>query len=89
MSKTNDTWRVAALEDHRPFADSELDAMSGGYWNFGSFFALPLPASNVTVNGGHWHLLRRWSLDPEQLPHPADRGDGPKDAMTGPARLSL
>jgi hypothetical protein len=30
MTKTNDTWRVAALEDHRPLADSELDAVSGG-----------------------------------------------------------
>ena len=29
MSKTNDTWRVAALEDHRPLADSELDAVTG------------------------------------------------------------
>jgi Type VI secretion system effector, Hcp len=26
----NDTRRVAALEDHRPLADSELDAVSGG-----------------------------------------------------------
>jgi type VI protein secretion system component Hcp len=30
MTKTNDTWRVAALEDHRTLADSELDAVSGG-----------------------------------------------------------
>jgi hypothetical protein len=30
MTKTNDTWRVAALEDHRPLADSELDAVTGG-----------------------------------------------------------
>jgi hypothetical protein len=52
MSKTNDTSTVAALKDHRPLADSELDAVSGGYWNFGGFFALPLPAPNVTVNGG-------------------------------------
>ena len=30
MTKTNDTRRVAALEDHRRLADSELDAVSGG-----------------------------------------------------------
>lgn len=30
MSKTNDDSRSAALEDHRPLADIELDAVSGG-----------------------------------------------------------
>ena len=30
MSKTNDTSKVAALDDHRPLRDSELDAVSGG-----------------------------------------------------------
>jgi type VI protein secretion system component Hcp len=30
MSKTNDTSRLATLEDHRPLADCELDAVSGG-----------------------------------------------------------
>jgi hypothetical protein len=30
MGKTNDTSRCALLEDHRPLADSELDAVSGG-----------------------------------------------------------
>jgi hypothetical protein len=30
MSKSNDTSKVATLEDHRPLADSELDAVSGG-----------------------------------------------------------
>jgi hypothetical protein len=30
MSKTNDTSKPAVLEDHRPLADSELDAVSGG-----------------------------------------------------------
>ena len=30
MSKTNDTSRSATLEDHRPLADSELDAVTGG-----------------------------------------------------------
>jgi hypothetical protein len=30
MSKTNDTSKAAALEDHHPLADSELDAVTGG-----------------------------------------------------------
>jgi hypothetical protein len=30
MSKTNDTSSPTALQDHRPLADSELDAVSGG-----------------------------------------------------------
>jgi hypothetical protein len=30
MHKTNDTSRPAKLEDNRPLADSELDAVSGG-----------------------------------------------------------
>jgi len=30
MSKTNDTSKVATLDDHRPLRDSELDAVSGG-----------------------------------------------------------
>src|SRR5262245_40237725 len=30
MSKTNDTPRFAALEDHHALADSELDVVSGG-----------------------------------------------------------
>jgi len=30
MSKTNPASRPATLEDHRPLADSELDAVSGG-----------------------------------------------------------
>jgi len=42
MSKTNDTWRVAALEDHRPLADSELDAVTGGISE-----ALSLPYEEV------------------------------------------
>jgi len=32
MSKTNDTSRSATLEDCRPLADSELDAVSGGFF---------------------------------------------------------
>jgi hypothetical protein len=30
MSKINDTSRAAAFDDHRPLADSELEAVSGG-----------------------------------------------------------
>ena len=30
MNKTNDTSKAATLDDHRPLADSELDAVSGG-----------------------------------------------------------
>jgi hypothetical protein len=31
MSTSNDTSRPTTLEDHRPLADSELDAVSGGW----------------------------------------------------------
>jgi hypothetical protein len=30
MSKTNDTSNITMLDNHRPLADSELDAVSGG-----------------------------------------------------------
>ena len=36
MSKSNDTSRSATLEDHHTLADSELDAVSGGW--FGIIF---------------------------------------------------
>jgi hypothetical protein len=32
MSKTSDTSRSATPEDHRPLADCELDAASGGFF---------------------------------------------------------
>ena len=34
MSKTNDTSKLghATLEDHHPLADSELDAVTGGFF---------------------------------------------------------
>ena len=32
MSKTNDTSNIATLEDHDTLADSELDAVSGGFY---------------------------------------------------------
>jgi hypothetical protein len=31
MTETNDISKPAALDDHRPLADSELDAVSGGF----------------------------------------------------------
>jgi hypothetical protein len=30
MSKSNDISNMATLDDHRPLADSELDAVTGG-----------------------------------------------------------
>ena len=32
MSKTNDTSNLATLEHHDTFADSELDAVTGGFF---------------------------------------------------------
>jgi hypothetical protein len=36
MSKTNDTSNIATLEDHEMLADTQLDAVSGGFWFMGS-----------------------------------------------------
>jgi hypothetical protein len=47
MSKTNDTSRFAALENHHPLADSELDAVSGGE---GTYLAFKL--TDVVVSSG-------------------------------------
>ena len=33
MSKSNDISNMATLDDHRPLADSELDAVTGGTSN--------------------------------------------------------
>ena len=33
MTKANDTPKLTAFEDHRPLADSELDAVTGGTSN--------------------------------------------------------
>ena len=33
MTKANDTPKPTAFEDHRPLADSELDAVTGGTSN--------------------------------------------------------
>ena len=54
MGKTNDTSRCALLEDHRPLADSELDAVSGG-WSLGG---LPLPSSPEAPTAGSWNRLK-------------------------------
>jgi len=32
MSKSTDTSKPTTLDDHRPLADSELDAVSGGFF---------------------------------------------------------
>jgi hypothetical protein len=45
MSKSNDTSRLAALEDHRPLADSELDAVSGGD------FCIPFSMGSTRIPG--------------------------------------
>jgi hypothetical protein len=48
MSKSNDTSRPATLEDHRPLADSELDAVSGGA-DDGTFHVITSSAINQVV----------------------------------------
>jgi hypothetical protein len=51
MSQGNDTPKPTALEDHRRFADSELDAVSGGLVVIpiiGILVGLLLPAVNST-----------------------------------------
>ena len=35
MSETNDTSNLATLEDHEMLADTQLDAVSGGFWFMG------------------------------------------------------
>jgi hypothetical protein len=50
MSNTSDTSTPTTLDDYGTLTDIELDAASGGF--FGGLFAHPLPAPNVTVNGG-------------------------------------
>ena len=34
MSKSNDISNIATLDDHRPLADSELDAATGGVLDY-------------------------------------------------------
>ena len=55
MSKTNDTsdFGRATLEDHRPLADSELNAVSGGF--FADYVKQLLANSEPKANGsGSW-----------------------------------
>jgi hypothetical protein len=47
MSKSNDTSRLATPEDHRPLADSELDAVSGG-WSLSG-----IPGAGAATTGHH------------------------------------
>jgi hypothetical protein len=54
MSKSNDTSRPAALDDHRPLADSELDAVSGGYWNAVGFYCVtPTAKTHSQIEDPH------------------------------------
>jgi hypothetical protein len=45
MSKSNDISNIATLDDHRPLADSELDAVSGGMGLLGGIpgYSVPQP----------------------------------------------
>jgi hypothetical protein len=54
MSKTNDTKKIRELtEDHRPLADSELDAVTGGF--FADYVKQLLANSEPKANGsGSW-----------------------------------
>ena len=54
MSKTNDTKKIRDLtEDHRPLADSELDAVTGGF--FADYVKQLLANSEPKANGsGSW-----------------------------------
>ncbi|MGB7455926.1 MAG: hypothetical protein WBM51_09600, partial [Pseudolabrys sp.] len=51
MSKTNDTSNLATLEDHRPLADTELDAVTGGM--------LYLPGT-VSNRDCYWIPVKDW-----------------------------
>ena len=59
MSNSNGIANFATFDHHDTLAYSELDAVTGGYWNLGDFFSvffgipqIPQPTANVTVNGG-------------------------------------
>jgi hypothetical protein len=51
MRKTNDTLGSAALEDHRPLADSELDAVTGGSFELGNIVGQVAKATVVSPSG--------------------------------------
>jgi hypothetical protein len=59
MSRERELTNFATFDHHDTLAYSELDAVTGGYWNLGRFFSvffgipqIPQPTANVTVNGG-------------------------------------
>jgi len=56
MSKTNDASNLShdTPNDHRPLADSELDAVSGGW----SLSGLPLSTAPETPTAGSWNRLK-------------------------------
>jgi hypothetical protein len=59
MSKSNGTPKPTALEDHRPLADSALDAVSGGIWFLGYRAATVKEKPDGTSGGnvvGGWDL---------------------------------
>jgi hypothetical protein len=48
MSKSNDISNIATLDDHRPLADSELDAVSGGWLPTGiPGYSVPPPSRHA------------------------------------------
>ena len=57
MTKTNDTWRVAALEDHGTLVDSELDALSGGWLTGLPGYSGPQPVEP------HWNHLKLGDIE--------------------------
>jgi len=61
MSETNDTSKFAALEDHRPLADSKLDAVTGG-----DLAALPKLISGVQriLDAATTAIIRNAVLNP-------------------------
>ena len=59
MSKTNDTSSPAALDDHRPLADGELDAVSGGLV-VSAIFGQPLIAWNIDRPPANAAAMAAW-----------------------------
>jgi hypothetical protein len=49
MSKTNDTSRPAALEDHSTLADSELEAVSGGIFREPTYHPTKVTVPDIKV----------------------------------------
>ena len=50
MSKTNDTKKIGELtEDHRPLADSELDAVTGGIFREPTYHPAKVTVPDIKV----------------------------------------